>query len=62
MMILLVNPKTYLRKMLRMMMTISMKLFISPVYYDKKPIFWLFWKKPIFWLFPEKAKILAFFQ
>ena len=23
---------------------------ISPVYYDKKPIIWLFWKKPKIWL------------
>ena len=41
MMISLMNPKTYLRKMLRMMMIIKTKLFIFPVYYDKKPNFWL---------------------
>ena len=40
MIILSMNPKTYLRKMLRMMMTITM--FIFSGHYNKKPNFWLF--------------------
>ena len=45
MIILLMNPKPYLRNMLKItirMMTITIKLFIFPVYYDEKPKCWLF--------------------
>ena len=36
----IIDTKTYLRNMLTM--TITMKLFIFPVYYDKKPNIWHF--------------------
>ena len=51
--------KTYLRKILRIMMAITMKLFIFPVYYNKKPIL-AFLKKAYFFYFFLKSKYWPF--
>ena len=49
------SEKTYLRKMLRMMMTIAVKLFIFPVYCDKKPIFGISEKKQYYAFFKKRS-------
>ena len=45
-----------------MMMTITMKLFIYPVYYDKIQNICFFLKKPIFWDSFMKEVKMSFFS